>query len=68
MSSMQTESEKVVNLKGSPANPARDPKKLVASGNKGSIGDRALMDAVLIVALCWIALIGLYVSLRHHNV
>lgn len=68
MSSMKTESEKVVDLKGTPANPSRDPKKLLASGNKGSIGDTALMDAVLIVALCWIGLIGLWTSLRHHNV
>lgn len=68
MSSMQTESEKVTHLKGTPANPARDPKKLLAAGNKGSIGDKALMDAVVIVALCWIGLIGLWVSLRHHNV
>lgn len=68
MSSMKTESENIVNLKGSPANPARDPKKIMAAGVKGSIGDKALMDAVLIVALCWVALIGLYVSLRHHNV
>lgn len=68
MSSMQTESEKVVSLKGTAANPARDPKKMVAAANKGSIGDKALMDAVVIVALCWIGLIGLWVSLRHHNV
>lgn len=68
MSSMQTEHEKVVDLKGTSANPSRDPKKILSQGNKGSIGDKALMDAVLIVALCWIGLLGLWVSLRNHNV
>ena len=68
MSSMKTESEKVVDLTGTPANPARDPKKILQRGNKGSIGDVALMDAVVIVALCWVALLGLWVSLRNHNV
>lgn len=53
-------------LAGTGNNPARDPKP-VKTG-KGSIGDRALMDALIIVALAWAVLILLAYSLRHHNI
>jgi hypothetical protein len=62
-----TEQEKVVQLVGSPANPAREPRKRPPTG-KGSIGDTAFMDSVVIVALCWVALILLMFSLRSHNI
>lgn len=65
---MATEPEKVVHLKGSPQNPGRDPKKKVRAGDKGSMGDQAFMDAVVIVALAWAFLVVLAFSLRHHNV
>lgn len=64
---MTSEDEKVVQLKGTPQNPARDPKKRTRDG-KGSIGDVAFMDAVIIVAIAWAILLLLAVSLRHHNV
>lgn len=65
--SMTSEDEKVVHLKGTPANPARDPKKRPKEG-RGSIGDKAFMDAVIIVALAWAFLLFLALSLRHHNI
>lgn len=54
-------------LKGSPANPGRDPRKLPPIG-KGSIGDVAFCDAVAMVIGAWILLILLYTSLRGHNI
>jgi hypothetical protein len=65
--SLDNESENVVHLKGTAANPARDPKQSVKEG-KGSRGDKAAMDAYLIIALAWIGLIVLTYSLRYHNV
>lgn len=64
---MASEQEKVVNLTGSPQNPAREPTKRPPMG-KGSIGDTTFKDAVVLVVLCWIALFLLYYSLRKHNV
>lgn len=62
-----TEDEKVVHLVGTPKNPAREPRKRPDSG-KGSVGDQAFMDAVLIVAAAFAFLVFLAYSLRHHNV
>lgn len=62
-----TEPDNVVNLKGTSANPARDPKIIAKAGNKGSVGDKALMDAVVVVAVAWVLLVLLAYSLRHHN-
>lgn len=64
---MATEKENVVNLKGTPQNPGRDPKSKNRDG-RGTIGDTAFRDAVVIVALAWAFLIFLALSLRHHNV
>lgn len=63
-----TEQTNVVNLKGTTANPARDPKVTAKAGNKGSIGDIALNDALIIVVVAWLILIFLVVSLRHHSI
>ena len=54
-------------LAGTPGNPAHDPTRKDKQG-KGSIGDKALMDAIIIVALAWALLFFLAYSLRHHNV
>ena len=59
--------EKRNDLKGMPDNPARDPKKRPKDG-KGSIGDVALQDAIIVVAVCWALLILLYISLRNYNI
>ncbi len=61
-----TEPDKVTYLVGTDKNPARDPK--VKAEGKGSIGDKALMDSLIIVIGAWILLAFLAYSLRHHNV
>lgn len=66
-SNMATESEKSYTLKGMPGNPVRDPKR-AAKGGKGSVGDKALTDALIIVVAAWVLLVVLALSLRHHNV
>lgn len=62
-----SEDSATADLKGMPTNPGRDPKKSERPG-KGSIGDTALMDALIIVALAWAFLIFLALSLRSHNI
>ena len=65
---MATETEKGgLPLAGMPGNPAHEPRKASKEG-KGSIGDRAFMDAVCIVAFAWLFLLFLAYTLRHHNV
>ncbi len=60
-----TETPPVVQLVGTKANPAHEPK---AKDGKGSIGDKAFMDALYVIVLA-LALLGfLAYSLRHHNV
>jgi len=54
-------------LKGTPDNPGRDPKAKDKSG-RGTIGDKALMDGIVIVVGAWLVLIFLVMSLRNHNV
>lgn len=54
-------------LAGTKGNPAHEPKKKLQDG-KGTIGDKALMDAVILVIACWVLLFLLWYSLRHHNV
>jgi len=61
------EPETKVSLKGMPDNPGRDPKVMAKQG-RGSMGDKAFMDGVVIVGIAWVVLIFLYWSLRHHNV
>jgi hypothetical protein len=53
---------------GSPIKTAREPVGPKNSGSKGSTGDRALMDAVMIVVAAWLILFFLAFSLRAHNV
>jgi len=67
MGTMANEAEKTADLKGMPSNPARDPKSKSKTG-KGSIGDTALRDALMIVVAAWLILLFLAYSLRHHNV
>lgn len=64
---MMTEPELGPPLSGSPQNPAREPAKRKPAG-RGTVGDTAFMDAVIIVAAAWLALLVLYYSLRNHNV
>lgn len=54
-------------LTGTSEKPARDPKVMAKSG-RGSIGDKAFMDGIIIVCIAWAILIFFYWSLRHHNI
>lgn len=45
-----------------------EPSGPVKAGDKGSIGDQALKDAILIVAICWLIVFGAIFSLRRHNI
>lgn len=47
---------------------SREPKGPVAAGEKGSMGDRAFMDAVFIVGIAWLVLFALILSLRGSNI
>lgn len=47
---------------------SREPVGPKRAGDKGSIGDRALMDAVVIVGAAWLVLIALAFTLHRHNV
>lgn len=62
------EEEKSTRLVGSPDNPAREPQRKMPKEGRGSMGDKAFMDAVIIVGIAWLFLLFLAWSLRHHNV
>jgi hypothetical protein len=47
---------------------SREPVGPKNASSKGSVGDKALMDAVCIVVAAWIVLFMLGFSLRSHNV
>lgn len=64
---MATEQENVVSLVGTRDNPAREPRKRPPTG-KGSIGDQAFVDGVIIVVAAWALLLFLMFSLRSYNV
>jgi len=47
---------------------SREPKVRVKGGEPGSLGDQALMDAIAMIAIAWVALLLLGFSLRGSNV
>lgn len=47
---------------------SREPVGPKNAASKGSVGDQAVMDAVLIIAASWLFLFFLSFSLRGHNV
>lgn len=53
---------------GKPITTTREPVGPKNAASKGSIGDQALMDALIIVIAAWVVLFLLTFSLRHHNV
>ncbi len=55
-------------LKGAPGNPARDPKAKKRAGAKGSVGDQALMDSIILISIAWAILLLLFYSVRGHNI
>ena len=46
---------------------SREPVGPKRAGDKGSVGDQALMDAVAIILACWVVLFLLFFSLRRHS-
>ncbi|HEY6020633.1 MAG TPA: hypothetical protein VIY48_12300 [Candidatus Paceibacterota bacterium] len=64
---METETDTRVDLKGTPANPARDPKKMT-DADKSAVGYVALKDAILIIAVAWVIVLFFFFSLRHYNI
>ncbi len=64
---METETDTRVDLKGSPANPARDPKRMT-DADKAQVGYVALKDAIVIIAVAWLIVLMLFFSLRHYNI
>jgi hypothetical protein len=61
---MQTEREGFSN----PLTTSREPVGPAHAGDKGGLGDRALMDAVTIVLLSWAFVFFLGFSLRSFNI
>ena len=47
---------------------SREPISHKRAGDKGSTGDQALMDALIMVGIAWALLFGLAFSLRSHNI
>lgn len=61
---MGTEPERV----GSDLITSREPVGPKRGGDKGTVGDLALKDAIIILVICWGFLFFLMFSLRSHNV
>lgn len=47
---------------------SREPIGATVPGQKGSTGDRALLDAITMVLIAWAVVFFLVFSLRKHNV
>lgn len=47
---------------------SREPVKPVSAGDKGGLGDQALMDAILLVGASWAILFFFSFSLRSFNI
>jgi len=45
----------------------REPKGPVRAGAPGSVGDQALKDALIMVAVAWVVIFFLYFSLRNNQ-
>lgn len=60
---MVTEPERM----GQPIVTTREPRGPKTAGDKGTPGDMAVMDAVMIVGAAWLILFFLAFSLRRHN-
>lgn len=54
-------------LAGTKGNPAHDPTSRKNAG-KDTVGDRALMDSIVLVGGAWVALVLLWYSVRNHNI
>lgn len=64
MATMVTEDQRM----GNPIVSTREPVGPKTAGDKGTPGDMAVMDAVMIVGAAWLILFFLAFSLRRHNI
>lgn len=64
MATVMSEPERM----GNPITTTREPVGPKKAGDKGTMGDMAVMDAVIIVGAAWLVLFFLAFSLRRHNV
>jgi hypothetical protein len=46
---------------------SNEPSGPIKAGDKGSVGDQAFKDAVLIVGICWVIVFFTIFSLRRHS-
>lgn len=53
---------------GRPIKTTNEPVGPKNAASKGSVGDQALMDALIIVGAAWLILFALMFSLRRHNI
>lgn len=53
---------------GNPLTVSREPVAPKNAKSKGSVGDVALMDSLIIIGAAWLILLFLTWSLRHHTV
>jgi hypothetical protein len=53
---------------GSPLQTTREPQGPVKPGGKGSMGEQACNDALLMIGACWLLFFILVFSLRRHTV
>jgi hypothetical protein len=47
---------------------SREPVGPKSAGDKGTLGDQALMDAMAVIAIAWVILLFLMFSLRSFNI
>lgn len=64
MAGMQNEDDRV----GNSILTTREPAGPKRAGDKGSMGDQALMDSIVIIGAAWLIVFALMFSLRRHNV
>jgi len=56
------------NRTSNPLKVVNEPKGPKRSGDRGTMGDQALMDAIGIIIVAWLILFLLAGSLRRHNI
>lgn len=68
---LEDEGQTSPTLVGAPGNRPRDPSATVQGrkkGGKGTVGDQALMDSIILIGISWVLLLLLFYSVRGHNV
>lgn len=47
---------------------SKEPRVPSSKGGNGTVGDQALMDAIILIVACWVLIFFLALSLRSHNI